>query len=84
MAQQWNKSWIIVVSALVVLVLAIAIGPRLMSNGVAGTVTGVDSTGLATIKTEDGQEHKMQGAGWQVGDPVECETQDGQVTCKKS
>jgi flagellar basal body-associated protein FliL len=84
MAQQHNKFWIILVSAVVVLVLAIVIVPRLMSNGVAGTVTAVDTTGMATVKTEDGQEHKMQGPGWQVGDKVECDTQGGQVTCEKS
>jgi hypothetical protein len=84
MAQQFNKSWIVVVGALVVLVLAIILVPRLMSNGVEGTVTAVDPTGMATVKTEEGKEHKIPGPGWQVGDTVECDTQDGQVTCEKS
>ena len=84
MAQQRIKPWIVVVCALVVVVLAIVIVPNFMSSGVAGTVTAVDSTGMATVKTEDGQEHKIQGSGWQVGDTVECDTQDGQVTCQKS
>jgi hypothetical protein len=84
MAQQYKKFWIVLVSALVVLVLAIVVVPSLMSSSVAGTVTAVDTTGMATIKTEDGQEHKMQGTGWQVGDKVECDTQDGQVICEKS
>jgi phosphatidylserine decarboxylase len=78
-----NKFWMVVVGALVVLVLAIIIVPNLMSPGVGGTVTAVDAAGMATVKTEDGQEHKMQGPGWQVGDTVECDTQDGQVTCQK-
>jgi hypothetical protein len=79
-----NKSWLIVVGILVVLGLAIIVVPRLMSTSVAGTITAVDSTGMVTVKTEDGQEHKMQGPGWQVGDKVECDTKDGQVTCEKS
>jgi hypothetical protein len=84
MAQQRIKPWIVMVCALVVLALAIFTVPRLMSGGVEGTVTAVDSTGMATIKTEEGQEHQMQGPGWQVGDKVECETKGGQVTCEKS
>jgi hypothetical protein len=84
MAQQYSKSWIVVIGALVVLVLAIVLVPRLMTSGVAGTVTAVDSTGMATVQTEEGQEHKMQGPGWQVGDKVECDTQAGQVMCEKS
>jgi flagellar basal body-associated protein FliL len=84
MDQKYKKSWTVIVGALVVLILAIVIVPRLMSNDVAGTVTAVDSTGMATVKTEDGLEHKMQSSGWQVGDMVECDTQEGQVTCKKS
>jgi hypothetical protein len=84
MAQQYNKFWIVVGSVLVVLVLAIVVVPSLMSSSVAGTVTAIDATGMATVKTEEGQEHKVQGSGWQVGDKVECATQDGQITCEKS
>ena len=28
-----------------------------------GTVTEVDATGMATVKTEDGKEHKVKGEG---------------------
>ena len=84
MAQQRIKPWLIVVVCALLVVLAIFIVPDFMSSGVAGTVTAVDSTGMATVKTEDGQEHKILGSGWQVGDTVECDTQNGQVTCQKS
>jgi hypothetical protein len=84
MAQQRIKPWLIVVVCALLVVLAIFIVPNFMSSGVAGTVTAVDSTGMATVKTEDGQEHKIPGSGWQVGDTVECDTQNGQVTCEKS
>jgi hypothetical protein len=78
------KPWIVVVCALVVVALAIVVVPLFMSQGVAGTVTAVDATGTVTIKTEEGQEYQMQEPGWQVGDMVECDTKDGQVTCEKS
>jgi hypothetical protein len=84
MASQRIKSWVVVVCVLVVVALAIIVVPRFTSQSVAGTVTAVDSTGKATIKTEEGQEYQMQGSGWQVGDKVECDTKDGQVTCEKS
>ena len=58
--------------------------PRSGSVGMAGTVTAVDAAGLATIKTEDGQEHRMTGAGWTVGDKVECAMENEKMTCKKS
>ena len=58
--------------------------PRSASVGMAGTVTAVDAAGLATIKTEDGQEHRMTGAGWTVGDKVECAMESEKMTCKKS
>jgi hypothetical protein len=79
-----NKSWMVMVGALVVVMLAIDIVPRLMSQSVVGTVTAVDFTGMATVKTEAGQEHKTHGSGWHIGDRVECDTRDGQVTCGKS
>ena len=58
--------------------------PRSASARVAGTVTAVDATGLATIKTDDGQEQHMAGVGWKVGDKVECARQDDKMACKKS
>jgi hypothetical protein len=54
------------------------------ASAVAGTVTAVDTAGMATVKTEDGQEHRMTGAGWTVGDKVECAMENEKMTCKKS
>jgi hypothetical protein len=47
-----------------------------------GTVTGVDDKGMATVKTEDGKEHKVKGEGWKAGAQVECETKEGKTACK--
>ena len=58
--------------------------PRSASARVVGTVTAVDATGMATIKTDDGQEQRMTGEGWKVGDKVECAMQDAKMACKKS
>lgn len=58
--------------------------PRSASAGMAGTITAVDSVGMATIKTEDGQEHRMTGEGWKVGDKVECAMENDKMVCKKS
>jgi hypothetical protein len=84
MASRRVEPWVVVVCALIVVALAIVVIPRVISQGVTGTVTAVDTTGKATIKTEEGQEYQMQGSGWQVGDKVECDTKDGQVMCEKS
>ena len=58
--------------------------PRSASARVAGTVTAVDATGRATIKTDDGQEQRMTGEGWKVGDKVECAMLDAKMVCQKS
>jgi hypothetical protein len=58
--------------------------PHSAAARVAGTVTAVDATGMATIKTDDGQEQRMTGEGWKVGDKVECAMQDEKLVCKKS
>ena len=49
---------------------------------VQGTVTAIDDNGMATIKTEDGKEHKVKGEGWKVGAKVDCETKEGKTACK--
>lgn len=57
--------------------------PRSTSAGMAGTVTAVDTAGMATIKTEDGQEHRLTGEGWKVGDKLECAMESDKMACKK-
>jgi len=47
-----------------------------------GTVVSMDDKGMATVKTEDGKEHKVKGEGWKVGAKVECETKEGATMCK--
>jgi hypothetical protein len=47
-----------------------------------GTVTSVDDRGMATVRMDDGKEHKVKGEGWKVGAKVECETREGQTSCK--
>lgn len=47
-----------------------------------GTVTSVDDKGMATVKTDDGKEHKVKGEGWKAGAKVECEMKEGQTKCK--
>jgi len=47
-----------------------------------GTVTSVDDKGMATVKTEDGKEHKVKGEGWKTGAKVECEMKEGKTECK--
>jgi hypothetical protein len=47
-----------------------------------GTVTDVDEKGMATVKTDDGKQHKVKGEGWKVGAKVECETKEGATMCK--
>jgi preprotein translocase subunit YajC len=52
------------------------------AGGMKGTVTNVDDKGMATVKTEDGKEHKVKGEGWKVGAKVECEMKEGMTSCK--
>jgi hypothetical protein len=40
------------------------------------------SSGIATVKTEDGKEHKVKGEGWKVGAKVDCEIKEGKTACK--
>ena len=47
-----------------------------------GTVTKIDDTGMATVKTTEGKEHKVKGEGWKVGAQVECQVKEGQTVCK--
>lgn len=46
-----------------------------------GTVTEVDANGMATVKTEEGKEHKVKGEGWKAGAKGECETKEGKTEC---
>jgi len=45
-------------------------------------VTSIDDKGMATVRTEDGKEHKVKGEGWQVGAQVEYEQKEGTTSCK--
>ena len=47
-----------------------------------GTVTQIDDKGMATVKTDDGKEHKVKGEGWKVGAKVDCQTKEGTTSCK--
>jgi len=53
-----------------------------LAGGMEGTVTNIDSTGMATVKTDDGKEHKVKGEGWKVGAKVACEVKEGKTACK--
>lgn len=83
MARKYVYTLIIVVVVGLGLVAYLVI-PRSASAGIAGTVTAVDPVGMATIKTEDGQEHRMTGEGWKVGDKVECAMEKDKMACKKT
>jgi len=61
------------------LVLSTTLATAAMMNG---TVTEIDDKGMATVKTEDGKEHKVKGEGWKVGATVQCETKEGKTECK--
>jgi hypothetical protein len=52
------------------------------AGGMKGMVTSIDDKGMATVRTEDGKEHKVKGEGWQVGAQVECEQKEGTTSCK--
>jgi hypothetical protein len=47
-----------------------------------GIVTAINADGIATVKTEDGKEHKVKGEGWKVGAKVDCEIKEGKTECK--
>jgi hypothetical protein len=47
-----------------------------------GTVTDINDKGIATVKTEDGKEHKVKGEGWTVGAKVSCDIKEGKTECK--
>jgi hypothetical protein len=62
--------------AVLCLVTALATAPTM-----TGTVTKIDDTGMATVKTANGTEHKVTEAGWTVGAQVACQGQEGQTVC---
>ncbi|MGE3541461.1 MAG: hypothetical protein AB7N91_29015 [Candidatus Tectimicrobiota bacterium] len=67
--------------ALGVLFLSLLAGSA-FAGGMNGTVTSIDNTGIATVKTDDGKEHKVKGEGWKVGTKVECDVKEGKTACK--
>jgi len=46
------------------------------------TVTAAATNGTATVKTEDGKEHKGKGERWKAGAKVDCKTKAGKTECK--
>lgn len=54
-----------------------------LASEMVGTVAAVDDKGMATIKTTDGKEHKVQLMGVKAGDKVDCHAQDGKLSCHK-
>jgi len=62
---------------------SLVFGTTLATAGMMmGTVSSVDDKGMATVKMEDGKEHKVKGEGWKPGVKVECETKEGKTECK--
>lgn len=54
-----------------------------VASEMGGTVAAVDDKGMATIKTTDGKEHKVQLMGVKAGDKVDCHAKDGKLSCHK-
>ena len=77
MIQQLGKSFALTCASLV-------LGTTLAFAGgmVKGKVVAIDANGMATVKTDDGKEHKVKGEGWKVGANVECEQKEGMTSCK--
>src|SRR5438874_10512368 len=67
----------------------VALGTLLMSSslvlaaGMPGVVTGVDSKGMATVRTSDQKDHQVKvGEGLRLNDlRVECETKNNALAC---
>ena len=70
---------IMTIAVAVVFVLSIIV----LAAEFEGTVSAVDDKGMATIKTIDGKEHKVQIAGVKVGDKVDCHVEGGKTSCHK-
>jgi len=68
----------------------VALGTLLMSSslvmaaGLQGVVTGVDSKGMATVRTSDQKEHQVKvGEGLRLNDlKVECEMKNNATECR--
>jgi hypothetical protein len=68
----------------------VALGTLLMSSslvmaaGMQGVVTGVDSKGMATVRTSDQKEHQVKvGEGLRLNDlRVECEMKNNATECR--
>lgn len=48
-----------------------------------GTVSTVSKKGMATIKTDEGQQHKIKNQEWQAGDKVSCVKKGAAMSCTK-
>jgi preprotein translocase subunit YajC len=61
----------------------LVLGTTLVSAAtMIGTVTSVDNKGMATVKMEDGKEHKVKGEAWKPGAKVECQIKEGKTECR--
>jgi hypothetical protein len=52
-----------------------------MAGGLQGSVTALDSKGMATVHTTDGKDHQVKAEGLKVGTKVECETKNNNLEC---
>jgi hypothetical protein len=75
-----RKLTTILSSGILVLVILAAMAA---ATEVQGTVAAVDAKGMATIKTTDGKELKVQMAGVKAGDKVDCHVEGGKASCHK-
>jgi len=65
----------------IVVAVVFACSTVVLAAEVEGTVSSVDDKGMATIKTADGKEHKVQMGGVKTGDKVDYHIKDGKMSC---
>ena len=75
-----HKLTTILTTGVIVLVM---LATMALAAEVQGTVAAVDDKGMATIKTMDGKEIKVQMAGVKAGDKVDCHVEGGKASCHK-
>jgi hypothetical protein len=66
-----------------VVVMMVMLSTVTFAAEIVGTVSAVDDTGMATIKTTDGKELTVQMAGVKVGDKVDCHPKGGKMSCHR-
>jgi hypothetical protein len=65
-----------------VVVMMVMLSTVTFAAEIVGTVSAVDDTGMATIKTTD-EELTVQMPGVKVGDKVDCHPKGGKMSCHK-